>query len=724
MPIASSDAGVTEGERDRPSLRHWRRIGEVGIAGLARRARSRLARGADARTRARWRERFVRSDAEPVLSDALGATPQADLAAAVAAALAPARTPFFFDGSDPALARAFATRHPAALDAILREADATLAGDWSWIAPGGRADWNAALPGTGRWPAVDPDVGAARPLGDVRLNWELTRGTQLVRVAQAAWATGAPHHAEGLVAAIDDFARTNPPGTGVAWEHAQETALRGVALLWCFHLVRRFPAFDARAARTWLWLVLAHGEHAAAHLSNDAITHNHLVSEAAGLAVLGMALPALAPAARWKRIGTQLLWRELRKQVDDEGVHAEYSSHYHGFVLDSLLATLLLGAQAGVAVPARARESIGRMADHVAWLLLPDGRLPAIGDTDAGRAFRLAGDPLDRRDVLAAAAVAFDRPDWGAIAGDAPGAFFLTGGRAVPGAASGPPGARARRFDDAGLGVARTGYGPDAELLVFRAGPTRFRPDVQLSHLHADALSVVWRIGADDVLIDPGTYLYSESDGWRARLRGTAAHSCVVVDGRDQADVTTARFGISGQQPARWLAFEAGATALGAAAEHPAGGAIRVRRRLAWIAGHGLALCDDVLGEGTHRVESWLQLPATTGDASGCAALLALASGRRIRVQGFGDATKLAVVRPSGAVAPGPGWLAPRYGTLAPGTALHIDAGARPLPARIVTLLLVAPPGAEPAVGHLVETGSARVVLEAGDVRFELAAPA
>ena len=67
--------------------------------------------------------------------------------------------------------------------------------------------------------------------------------------------------------------------------------------------------------------------------------------------------------------------------------------------------------------------------------------------------------------------------------------------------------------------------------------------------MHADALSVLWRVGDEDVSLDPGTYLYSEGAGWRAWLRGTAAHSCVVVDGRDQADVRSQRFGIARRAP-------------------------------------------------------------------------------------------------------------------------------------------------------------------------------
>jgi hypothetical protein len=268
--------------------------------------------------------------------------------------------------------------------------------------------------------------------------------------------------------------------------------------------------------------------------------------------------------------------------------------------------------------------------------------------------------------------------------------------------------------------VARTGWGPDAELFVFRAGPTRFRADVARGHLHADALSVLWRIGDEDVLVDPGTYLYSEGEGWRAALRASAAHSCVVVDERDQADVTSERFGISGESPARWLGFRADATSMCAAAERSQGSLI-VRRRLAWRAGQWLVLCDDVLGSGAHRVASWLQLPETQGDANGRTATLRLASGRIVSIDAGRAVRQVEILRPASDAGPGPGWRAPRYGLRTPGTALRLDVGACDLPVRIVTVIQVGAAGAEPSPaqidasddGALVRIGSDRVRLDA-----------
>lgn len=671
-----------------------RRAGEFGVPGLWRRIIDRARRGATVRARARWRERFTGH--EPSDTDVLACLTPAALAGVDGALvrlgerLGENGQRFWFPMRDDSLRRVFQSRHPAAWKRILSEADAALSGDLSWVVAGGTRDWHAALPHGGRWPLVPAGqlaIGAERPIGDVRLSWEIGRSTHVVRLAQAAWLTRDVAYARAVVAALEEFTRENPPGFGIAWAHAQEVALRSIAWLWAFFLTRDLGVFDADALRRWIWLMHSHAEYVMVHLADHPVTHNHLVSETAALAVLGMTLPELEGAARWRALGTRVLWREVSKLVDDEGVEAEYATHYHAFVFDSLLTVLAAGERAGEPVDARVRERIGAMAEFVALLVRSDGTIPAIGDTDAGRAWRLGGDALDRRDAVATAAVLFGRPDWGAIAGDAAGAFWMGGGRPIPGAGTTKPAGRARCFTAAGLAVARTGYDPDAEIVILRAGPTRFRNDVARGHLHADALSVLWRIGSDDVLIDPGTYLYSEADGWRASMRSATCHSCVLIDGRDQADVRTHRFGILGERTSRWISFEADARSMRAAAEHPAEGLPRVRRHVAWSAPGLLVICDDILGDGDHGVEAFWQLPVTTGAVNGPVAMLTLASGRSIRVQILGALERLEVIRPTAESGPGAGWYSTCYGTRSAGTALRVDAGVRPLPARIVTVL-------------------------------------
>jgi hypothetical protein len=55
-------------------------------------------------------------------------------------------------------------------------------------------------------------------------------------------------------------------------------------------------------------------------------------------------------------------------------------------------------------------------------------------------------------------------------------------------------------------------------------------------HSHSDTLSLVARYGAEELLVDAGTFTYVGDPGWRAWFRGSAAHNTVRVGGADQAE--------------------------------------------------------------------------------------------------------------------------------------------------------------------------------------------
>jgi hypothetical protein len=70
---------------------------------------------------------------------------------------------------------------------------------------------------------------------------------------------------------------------------------------------------------------------------------------------------------------------------------------------------------------------------------------------------------------------------------------------------------------------------------VFDVGALGLWPNA--AHGHADALSVLIRLGNRLILTDPGTGTYHQDANVRNRLRTTAAHNTVTLDGLNQADI-------------------------------------------------------------------------------------------------------------------------------------------------------------------------------------------
>jgi len=91
-------------------------------------------------------------------------------------------------------------------------------------------------------------------------------------------------------------------------------------------------------------------------------------------------------------------------------------------------------------------------------------------------------------------------------------------------------------FKDAGYSIIRKSAQSGLELLMDH-GNLGMPPSY--GHGHADALSVIIRLGGQELLTDSGTYTYTGGEVWRNYFRGTRAHNTVCIDGLDQSKQET-----------------------------------------------------------------------------------------------------------------------------------------------------------------------------------------
>jgi hypothetical protein len=170
------------------------------------------------------------------------------------------------------------------------------------------------------------------------------------------------------------------------------------------------------------------------------------------------------------------------------------------------------------------------MAEYLHALMGSDGTLPLIGDDDGGRLFHPYGDRMQfGRATLATCGVLLQRPDWIRAPEDLHlQAAWWMGPRALETKPVEPAPAVSQLFADSGFAVMTAG----AAHIVVKAGGFG---EGSGGHSHSDVLSVVVRLGGQEVLIDPGTFTYVADPAERDRFRGSAAHNTVRIDGRDQA---------------------------------------------------------------------------------------------------------------------------------------------------------------------------------------------
>jgi len=372
-----------------------------------------------------------------------------------------------------------------------------------------------------RVPYLDP----AR-VGDHKVVWELNRHQQLVLLAQAWRLTGRREFLDDLCKQMESWFEENPFQCGINFCSALEVAFRSLSWMWVYHLAGNdMPPACRRSLLTGLY---QHGEHLATNLSYYFSPNTHLLGEGVALHAIGRMLAATRRGLQWIETGRRVVQQEWRLQVRADGSHFEQSSYYHVYAVDMFLFDCLLAPP-----EAEQRQSLTRMAHFLDMLLPPGGDLPSLGDDDGGRFFH----PFGARGrfglaTLATCGVFLDRPEW--IRSPAhleEQCIWWLGPERSRTPLSRPEEARPRRseyFDASGLAVM---VSADTQA-AFDAGGFGA---LAAGHSHADALHIVVSHKEQDLLLDPGTYLYADA-AWRNLFRGTAAHNAICVNGHGQAD--------------------------------------------------------------------------------------------------------------------------------------------------------------------------------------------
>ncbi len=536
-----------------------------------------------------------------------------------------------------------------------------------------------------RVPFLDPAV------GDHKIIWELNRHQHFPRLARAAWLTGDPACRRTFAAHLRGWLAQNPPGMGINWSSMLELGLRSLSWLWALHLFSSHPAEEESAARDdadgWIPDLLA-----AMHAQLQQVLRNlslyfspntHLTGEALALYVCGRALPELRDAAEWARAGRQVLLEQIGVQITPDGGHCERSTHYLRYTLDFYLMALAFARATADGAAGAFEEACERLAWATRRLSDENGRLPGIGDDDGGRLWPLRErEPGDVRDSLAVAAILLDRPDL--MVGRLPEEpLWLLG--PVPlwlrtpsshGDRDEETAARPTEGVAMGYHVARPRPG---DHLVIDAGPHGY---LNGGHAHADSLSIVYARGKRPLAIDPGTFTYTMSREWRDRLRSSAWHNTLTLDGRSQSvpdgpfhwrSAATAREQASERDEEYWF-FEG---------VHDGYLPLVHRRRVAALGSGCLVVVDTVLGTGDHRAEVHWHPHETWRARQEAEDVIVLDHER-------GGSCQLATPGNTPAIlvadeATGLGWRSPAYGSLLPCTTVRLVAAGR-LPLVLVSV--------------------------------------
>jgi Heparinase II/III-like protein/Heparinase II/III N-terminus len=423
---------------------------------------------------------------------------------------------------------------------ILDYADAILGGEYPLMGYGSPSlgvnpDWHCDWVSGKRWP-----LEASRNLlivrhdgSDVKVPWELSRLQFAPVVAKAHLLTGDNKYRTGLQCLLTDWIIRNPLEMGVNWTIAMEAALRGISLCLTMDLLWPFageeqPWLELLTRSLWqhLRFIEAHSEF------SYMLRSNHYLSNIVGLTTLSAYLHGPGMPQRVEKYA-RAVDREILLQTYPDGGDCEASTGYHVLVAQMFLHSFRVQQRCGIAINREFETRLGLMFQWISALADSEGKLPHIGDCDNGRAELLLDDisqsalPSRARHSLRVGGLSglasyLLKLGFGGDQADA--VWFGGAGGATLGSEDKP----ISLMRESGVAIARS----REAVAVFCAMPNGLGG--KGSHTHCDKLSVMFRLGDEEVFCDSGSRGYTRSAEIRNLYRSTKAHNTLVVDGADQ----------------------------------------------------------------------------------------------------------------------------------------------------------------------------------------------
>ena len=378
---------------------------------------------------------------------------------------------------------------------------------------------------------------------DVKVPWELSRLQWLIPAGQAYLMTGDERYATNVQGVIAEWADANPIARGVNWASTMDVALRGITLVWLFRVFCQSAGWSDEGFRhQFLKLLYLLGDFTSRHLEWSDVNGNHLLTDAAGLVVMGLFFSDAPEPRSWQALGWRILEDELPKQVHGDGVDFEASTAYHRLALELFLLPALYRRALGLGVSEGYADRLRRMAAFTAAYSRPDGSAPLWGDADNGRVLPFGpGTPEainDHRYLIAITGSAFGDAELRALASNqgtntAPEVFWTLGPEATANLPAELAAQGSRAFAEGGVYIMRS----DDEMtggdhVFIDGGPVGFAG--RGGHGHNDCLSFEAVLDGVPLITDCGTYVYSADPEWRNDFRSTAFHNTPVIDRQEQ----------------------------------------------------------------------------------------------------------------------------------------------------------------------------------------------
>ncbi len=377
---------------------------------------------------------------------------------------------------------------------------------------------------------------------DVKIPWEFSRNHHLVTLAQAYHLTRNSKYLKKYLSDIHSWIDSNPIFYGVNWVCPMEVAIRACNFLVAYSIFKNSAEINSKIEEKILFSLAEHGWFIRHNLEKtfDGLTSNHYLADLMGLVFLGSFFDHTDYGKKWLKFAKQELIKEMDTQVYSDGSDYEASTAYHKLVLEFFFyATfvLVLNSKNTGSFLTKAKQILGfeflnklhKMFKVLKTVTKPNGEISQFGDNDSGTVFHFNQDVnLDSSFLLTLGSLFFK--DKNLISTD----FFNYSVKWLfpVGNTSKLKLKPAANFSKS---ISKAGWHRlqnKKAICMISAGP--IGQTKNSGHSHNDKLSFELFIKNENIIVDPGSYVYTPQKKWRNKFRSTLSHNTIRINRQEQ----------------------------------------------------------------------------------------------------------------------------------------------------------------------------------------------
>jgi len=374
---------------------------------------------------------------------------------------------------------------------------------------------------------------------DVKFPWELSRLSFLISVARAYQLEQKTDQLAYIHSILADWKAKNPIGFSVNW-YPMEVSVRTINLIQLREILLEANNTD-EVVNLLNEILLLHGIFLWRNVEYTDIRGNHYAANLTALLLLGSTFKGFyAEAKAWYNYAVKRTEKEFHLQFIKDGVNFEKSIPYHRLVVEFFLISFLVMQRAGLKIQENTLNVLKNTCKFTRDVTKPNQLTPIIGDNDSASVFQNDQVSLNNHaNMLQLASLFFQDKKLNITPEKYHSAYEVFGTKAV------------QDMGSISQDTFESYHYKEGGFVTVKDAQNYFITDVgevgmkgRGGHGHNDLFSFELMFDQENIIVDPGCYTYTGDLALKNKMKTTAYHNGLEVDGEEIAPMV-GNWGIS-----------------------------------------------------------------------------------------------------------------------------------------------------------------------------------